>query len=118
MIIHIAEATVLAGTNIECGVGITNLTSLINFFTCTILDSVIPLLIALSIAAFMYGIIKYFLNPESEEKRKEGKSFMFWGIVTLFVMVSIWGLVSILSNTFLPAGSGAVIPNVGSLPIQ
>ena len=27
--------------------------------------------------------------------------FMFWGIVTLFVMVSIWGLVGIFSSTFL-----------------
>ena len=95
---------------ISCGGGIKDLTSLINFFTCTLLDSVVPLLMALAIVGFIYGIIKYFLNPDSEEKRKDGKNFMLWGLVALFAMVSIWGLVGILSNTFLPEGGGTVIP--------
>ena len=59
------------------------------------------MLVSLAVVSFVYGIIQYFLYPDNEEKRKAGKQFMFWGIVTLFVMVSIWGLVGILSNTFL-----------------
>ncbi len=86
---------------VTCGQGITNLTSLINWGTCTIMHAVIPLLGALALAGFVYGIIKYFLNPDNEEKRKDGKSFMLWGLITLFVIVSIWGLVRIFSNTFL-----------------
>jgi len=93
-----AEGTVVGG--IACGDPITNLTTLINFFTCILMRSVVPLLIALALAGFVYGVIKYFLNPENEEKRKNGKSFMLWGIITIFVIVSIWGLVGILSNTF------------------
>lgn len=78
-----------------------SLTDFINFFTCTLLRSVVPLLVALSVVGFVYGIIKYFLNPDNEEKRKDGKTFMFWGLIALFVMVSIWGLVGIFSYTFL-----------------
>jgi len=78
-----------------------SLTDLINFVTCTLMKAVVPLLVSLAVVGFVYGIIKYFLNPDNEEKRKEGKSFMFWGLVTLFVIVSIWGLVGILSGTFL-----------------
>lgn len=81
--------------------GIKSLTDLINFFTCTLMNAVVPLLVALAVVGFVYGIIKFFLNPDNEEKRKDGKNFMFWGIVTLFVMVSIWGLVGIFSGTFL-----------------
>ena len=77
-----------------------NVTELINFGTCTIMNAIVPLLVALAVVGFVYGVIKYFLNPENEEKRKNGKSFMLWGLVTLFVIVSIWGLVGILSNTF------------------
>ena len=99
--IHIAEAAPLGGSTIDCSAGITNLTNLINFFTCTLMNAVVPLLGALAVVGFLYGIIKYFLNPDNEEKRKEGKGFMFWGLVTLFVMVSIWGLVSIFSNSLL-----------------
>lgn len=40
------------------------------------------------------------INPNNEEKRKQGKQYMIWGIIALFVMVSIWGLVAILTNTF------------------
>lgn len=100
-IIKIAYAYDGTGGAIICGQGITDLTSIINFFTCTIMNAIVPLLMGLAIIGFVYGVIKYFLNPDNEEKRKDGKSFMFWGIVTLFVMVSIWGLVGILSNTFL-----------------
>ena len=78
-----------------------NVTDLINFFTCTLMQAVVPLLVALAVVSFVYGIIQYFLFPDNEEKRKAGKTFMFWGIVTLFVMVSIWGLVGIFSGTFL-----------------
>lgn len=88
------------GGAVTCGDSITNLTSLINFFTCTLMNAGVPLLVALAIIGFIYGIIKYFLNPDNEEQRKQGKSFMFWGLFTLFVMVSIWGLVGILSETF------------------
>lgn len=89
--------------SITCsGLKITDLTSFINFFTCTLMNAVVPFLVTLAVAAFVYGIIKYFLNPENEEKRKEGKSYMFWGLVTLFVMVSIWALVGILAASFTP----------------
>jgi hypothetical protein len=87
-----------------------SLTDLINFVTCTLMNAIVPLLVSLAIAGFVYGIIQYFLNPENEEKRKNGKSFMLWGLITLFVMVSIWGLVGVLSNTFLDGN--IVIPGL------
>jgi hypothetical protein len=36
---------------------------------------------------------------ENEEARKEGKKVIIFGIVGLFVMVSVWGLVNILQET-------------------
>lgn len=87
--------------SVTCGAAITDLTTLINFFTCTLMNAVVPLLVALAVVSFVYGIIQYFLFPDNEEKRKAGKTFIFWGLVTLFVMVSIWGLVGIFSGTFL-----------------
>lgn len=101
---------------LDCGASITNLTSLINFFTCLLMDSIVPLLVALALAGFVYGIIKFFLNPDNEEKKKDGKSFMFWGLITLFVIVTLWGIVGILSNTFLE-GQRPVLPHLPeSLP--
>ena len=86
--------------------GIHSLTDLINFFTCTLINAVVPLLVTLAVVGFIYGIIQYFLYPDNEEKRKAGKNFMFWGIITLFVIVSVWGLVRIFSTTFLDGSIG------------
>jgi uncharacterized membrane protein len=92
--------------------GIKSLTDILNFFTCLLKDSILPLLVTLAVVGFVYGIVKFFLNPDSEEKRKEGKNFMFWGIFALFAIVSVWGLVGILTNTFLPKGAGNFMPAV------
>ncbi|MFA5773197.1 MAG: hypothetical protein WC908_00795 [Candidatus Paceibacterota bacterium] len=110
MIAYAVENTTVGG--VACDVAITNLTTLINFFTCTIMKAIVPLLVSLAMAGFVYGVIKFFMNPDNEEKRKNGKSFMLWGVVSLFVIVSIWGLVGILSNTFLKGD----IPVMPSLP--
>ncbi|HEY5588943.1 MAG TPA: hypothetical protein VIK86_08315 [Candidatus Paceibacterota bacterium] len=89
-----------------------DITDIINFASCTLANAVIPLLIGLAVTAFVYGIIQFFLNPDNEEKRKAGKSYMLWGIIALFVMVSFWGLVGILSNTFTPGGTTVYMPGL------
>jgi succinate dehydrogenase/fumarate reductase cytochrome b subunit len=91
---------------------ITSLTTLIQFASCILAKGIIPLLVSVAVVAFIYGIIQFFLNPENEEKRKAGKSYMLWGIIALFVMVSFWGLVGILASTFTPGGT----PNTVKIP--
>ena len=59
-----------------------------------------PIIVALALLFFFYGLAKYILNSGDEEKKSEGKSVMIWGIIALFVMVSVWGLVNLLANTF------------------
>ena len=60
---------------------------------------VISLLIAVAVVIFLYGVVKYITAAGNEEKRKEAKDAMIWGIVGLFVMVAVWGLVNLLYYT-------------------
>jgi hypothetical protein len=60
--------------------------------------SVIDILIALSVIFFLYGIFK-FVRTENETERASGKQFMLWGIIGLFVMLSVMGIVSILKSS-------------------
>lgn len=83
--------------------------SLINFITCIISTSIIPLIFVLAFMLFMWGVVQYILNNEEEAKREKGKQFMLWGIIALFVMFSVWGLIKVLGNTF---GIQYVIPQV------
>lgn len=57
-------------------------------------------------AAVVYVIYGAFRMISSEEGREEGKKTIYYGIIGLFVMVSIWGLVNILQGTFNLAGQG------------
>lgn len=71
-----------------------NITNILNFY-------VIPLIVTLALIYFLWGVSMLIFNASSEEKKNEGKSIMIWGIIALFVMVSVWGLVNVLQGTFL-----------------
>jgi len=83
----------------------------LNYASCIISSSVIPLIFILAVASFIWGVVQYVINSDEEAKRAKGRSFMIWGIIALAVMVSIWGLVGILRNTF---GIENFIPQVKS----
>lgn len=77
-----------------------DVTGIVNWASCFLYKSVVPFLFALATVAFIWGVIQFYLNPENEEKRKKGKSFIVGGLIALFVMLSMWGLVSVLTGTF------------------
>lgn len=64
-----------------------------------LIDRLIPLTVAAAVLVFFWGLVVFIFNAGNEDKRKEGRQVMLWGIVALFVMVSIWGLVRILQQT-------------------
>lgn len=67
-----------------------------------IINSVlVPLLFAVSFIVFLYGIASaYILHPGDEEAVKKGHKLLLWGIIGFAVMISLWGLVNVVSNTF------------------
>ena len=62
-----------------------------------LLGLVMPLLLSLAVIFFVYALVKYMLK--AGEAQEEAREQMIWGIVILFVMVSVWGLVNILDKT-------------------
>lgn len=81
-------------------IALSSVGGILDYLTCLIIGNLVPLLFAIAVVGFIWGVIQMVLNPEDAEKRKQGKMYMVWGIVGLFVMLSIWGLVQILANTF------------------
>lgn len=70
------------------------------FFMINLINQAVVLVVALALLFFFWGVAKFILNADNEEKRKEGKSVMMWGIIALFVMLFVWQIVNILANTF------------------
>ena len=52
----------------------------------------VTFLIALSVAIFIFGIIEFIAGADNEEKRNIGKKHLIWGIVGLFIMLSVLGI--------------------------
>ncbi len=65
----------------------------------SIIRPVVPLLIGLAVVFFVYGVFKYVFANGGEDKEK-GRDFMIWGVIGLFVMISVWGLVNVVKDTF------------------
>ena len=81
---------------------ITNLSGAGKFVIDTINNVLVPVLFAVAFIVFLWGAFKTFiLGANSEEVKEEGKNLMLWGLIGFFVMVSIWGLVNILTGTLI-----------------
>ena len=70
------------------------------FIVMDFLSQAVIILVALAVVFFLYGILKYITAGDDEEKRSKMKNVMIYGIIGLFVMISFWGIVNILINTF------------------
>ena len=59
-----------------------------------------PMIVALALLYFFWGLAKYILAAGDESAQSDGKKIMIMGIIALFVIVSVWGLVQVLNSTF------------------
>lgn len=84
---------------------------IINFIN-TIL---VPLLFAIAFLFFVYGVYKYFiLGATSESELEKGRQFVLWTIIGFAVILSLWGLVALVGETFNLTPGGAA-PNYPTL---
>ena len=62
------------------------------------LNAIVPILIALGVVYFVWGVVTYVISSD-EEAKKAGRDRMIFGIIGLAVIVGMWGLVNLLRNT-------------------
>jgi len=72
---------------------------ILDYPTCIINRYLIPIATFGALLLFMIGIIRYVVNADKDEERKKGSQFIMWGLIALFVMLAIWGLVAFIQNT-------------------
>lgn len=69
-------------------------------FVIAVINTIlVPLVFALAFIVFIWGVFMYFIKGGAEPEREKAKSLMLYGIIGFFVMVSVWGLVRILTGT-------------------
>ncbi len=61
----------------------------------------VPVLFALAFIVFLFGVArKYIFSNGDSGKVAEGHRLILWGLIGFVVMLSLWGLVNIVTNTF------------------
>lgn len=71
-----------------------------------LLNKATGVLVAAALVAFLYGAA-YNMLKAGERGGAALRQFLVWGIIILFVMVSIWGILNLLQQTlFGSSGNG------------
>src|SRR3989344_2831966 len=65
-----------------------------------IINPLILLLFALAVALFLYGMLQFFTNQQSEEKKTAGKQHMIWGVIGMTIMMGVFFLMNLILSTF------------------
>ena len=77
-----------------------------------IINLLLPIAVAIALLAFFYGLIQYIRGANDPAAAGTGKSIMIAGVIALFVMVSVWGIVRFIGNA-LGIDRGTTIPVPG-----
>jgi len=63
-------------------------------------NPLIRICLGLGLVYFLYGMAQFIFASGDPEKVKEGRSAMLWGLIALFVMIAMWGLATIIRDSF------------------
>jgi len=64
-----------------------------------IVDLLIPIAAGLALAGFFFGLAKYIFQAGDEDAQEEGKEIMIWGVIALFLIAAIGGIIAALEST-------------------
>jgi uncharacterized membrane protein len=99
------------------GCTLTDFKSVVSCFGNQIVTPLIAFLVGIALLVIIMGVVKYIAKGDQPEERKKGAAYMAYGIVGIFVMLSVWGLVKILTNTFFPGTDQLIQPPVPAITI-
>lgn len=61
----------------------------------------ISLLFVVATLVFLWGVIRYVIAGGDEEKLKEGRQYIIYGLIGLAVMLAVWGIVGAVVKTLI-----------------
>ena len=59
----------------------------------SLVRALILIMAGLALLAFFWGLVKFIFKAGDEKETAAGKRLMQWGLIALFVMVSVWGII-------------------------
>lgn len=79
-----------------------------------VLQSVVLVVFSLALVVFAWGIVKYLTAAGDAAKLKVARPFLWWGIIGLFVLAAVWGLIVFIAKELNiqegPETEGKIMP--------
>ncbi len=66
--------------------------------TAMIFQPIVALLFAAGLLVFMWGMVEFIANPTDPTHKEKGKQHMIYGVIGLLIMVSVWGIVGLVTD--------------------
>ena len=63
------------------------------------MNQLIGLLFVVATLVFLWGVIRYVIAGGDEDKLKEGRQYIIYGLIGLAVMLAVWGIVNAVVTT-------------------
>lgn len=77
--------------------GLSNLQNLVKSLQ-NLINLLVPVVIGIAFLAFLWGLAVFIFKSGDEDAKEKGKRTMIGGIIALFVMLAIWGIVEFIGN--------------------
>lgn len=82
-----------------------------------IINLLLPLIVAGAVVWFVWNIARYVMTGDDAAK-EQAKSRIIYGIIGLFAMVAVWGLVNLLASILGVETGGGVTGGLPELPTR
>jgi len=63
-----------------------------------VISILVPILFTLAFIVFFWGLAKFILHSGSPAEIEKGKEYMFWGILALFILISVKTIIVLIST--------------------
>jgi Type IV secretion system pilin len=69
------------------------------------INLLVAVLIPLALVVFFIGLVRYIYKAGDVSAHKEARESIMWSLIALFVLISVWGILQLMSAAFFPGGA-------------
>jgi len=77
-----------------------DITQFLGRVNAAIVNPTILLMFAIATTVFVWGLVQFIATSETDEGREKGKRKILWGLIGIFIMISAFGIIRIVLQTF------------------
>lgn len=92
--------------------GFNQLTDIIDIID-DVVDALLPIAVTAAVLFFFWGLATFIFAAGDPTARERGRSIMIWGVLALFLIVAIWGILQFIANLVgVDTGGELEVPDV------